>query len=43
MALTINKLSDLDDLKTLTAPVVTTWKEKDPMIARFDEAFAKGQ
>jgi len=40
---TINKLSDLDDLKTLTAPVVTTWKEKDPMIARFDEAFAKGQ
>lgn len=40
---TINKLGDLDDLKALTAPVVTTWKEKDPMIARFDEAFAQGQ
>lgn len=40
---TINTLSDLDDLKALTAPVVTTWKEKDPLIAKFDEAFAKGQ
>ncbi|MBC7280071.1 TRAP transporter substrate-binding protein [Hoeflea sp.] len=40
---TVNKLSDLDDLKALTAPVVTTWKEKDPLIAKFDEAFAKGQ
>ncbi|WP_422369794.1 TRAP transporter substrate-binding protein [Hoeflea sp.] len=40
---TVNRLDDLDALKDLTAPVVTTWKEKDPMIARFDEAFAKGQ
>jgi len=40
---TINKLSDLDDLKALTAPVVTTWKEKDPLIAKFDEVFAQGQ
>tara|TARA_R110002020_G_scaffold48818_2_gene139127 strand:+ start:10800 stop:11783 length:984 start_codon:yes stop_codon:yes gene_type:complete len=40
---TINQLSDLDDLKALTAPVVTTWKEKDPLIAKFDEAFANGQ
>ncbi|MBW3099001.1 TRAP transporter substrate-binding protein [Pseudohoeflea coraliihabitans] len=40
---TINRLGDLDDLKALTAPVVTTWKEKDPMIAKFDEAFAQGR
>ena len=40
---TINQLSELDDLKALTAPVVTTWKEKDPLIAKFDEAFANGQ
>ncbi|MEM5472082.1 TRAP transporter substrate-binding protein [Hoeflea sp. AS60] len=40
---TINKLSDLDDLKALTAPVVATWKEKDPLIVKFDEAFSKGQ
>ena len=40
---TINKLGDLDDLKALTSPVVTTWKQKDPLIAKFDEAFAKGQ
>lgn len=40
---TINKLSDLDDLKALTAPVVSTWSEKDPMIVRFNEAFAQGQ
>ena len=40
---TVNKLSDLDDLKALTAPVVTTWSEKDPMITKFNEAFAQGQ
>jgi len=40
---TINKLSDLDELKALTAPVVSTWSEKDPMIVKFNEAFAQGQ
>ncbi|OCW57370.1 hypothetical protein [Hoeflea olei] len=40
---TVNELSDLDALKALTAPVVETWKGKDPLIAKFDEAFAKGQ
>ncbi|SOE16572.1 tripartite ATP-independent transporter DctP family solute receptor [Hoeflea halophila] len=40
---TINKLSDLDDLKALTASVVTTWQGKDPMIAKFTDAFAAGQ
>lgn len=39
---TINTLSDLDDLKALTAPVVTTWKEKDPLIVKFTDAFAAG-
>ncbi|MEQ8479743.1 MAG: TRAP transporter substrate-binding protein [Hoeflea sp.] len=39
----VNRLDDLDALKDLTAPVVTTWKEKDPMITKFDEAFAQGQ
>lgn len=40
---TINTLSDLDDLKALTAPVVTTWKEKDPLIVKFTDAFAAGK
>lgn len=40
---TINKLSDLDELKALTTPVVNTWSEKDPMIVKFNEAFAQGQ
>ncbi|WP_417418412.1 TRAP transporter substrate-binding protein [Hoeflea sp.] len=40
---TVNKLGDLDDLKALTAPVVDTWSEKDPMIVKFNEAFAQGQ
>lgn len=41
--ITINKLSDLDELKALTAPVVSTWSEKDPMIVKFNETFAQGQ
>jgi len=40
---TINTLGDLDDLKALTASVVTTWKEKDPLITKFTDAFAAGK
>lgn len=36
----INKLSDFEDLKALTAPVRDNWIEKDPMIVRFNDAFA---
>lgn len=40
---TISELSDLDKMKELTAPVVETWKGKDPLIAKFLDAFAKGE
>ncbi len=39
---TVSKLADLADMQALTAPVVTSWNEKDPLIAKFNEAFAKG-
>ncbi|MDF2373867.1 MAG: TRAP transporter substrate-binding protein [Rhizobiaceae bacterium] len=40
---TINKLEDLDNMRSLTEPVVVMWAAKDPMIAAFDDAFAKGE
>ena len=39
---TISTLEDLDTMKALTEPVVAEWKNKGPLIAKFLEAFAKG-
>ncbi|KAA2317289.1 TRAP transporter substrate-binding protein [Pseudooceanicola sediminis] len=39
---TINELSDLDVMQARTASVVDDWVEKDPMVARFVDAFRAG-
>ncbi|WP_428929095.1 TRAP transporter substrate-binding protein [Marinibacterium sp. SX1] len=39
---TINRLADLDAMQALTAPVVEEWQGKDPLVARFVDAFGAG-
>ena len=39
---TINKLSDLDEMKAKTASVVDTWLKKDPLIQSFYDAVNAG-
>ena len=40
---TITELSDLDRMLELTAPVVSEWVAKDPLIGKFAEAYGAGQ
>lgn len=38
----ISKLSDLDKMKELTAPVVEKWKSQDPLIAKITDSLTSG-